>query len=230
MLATVDIADLGLRSTVRSLRQVPAPATVPGLRWLETAAAVPLASKTPPGFRRALMLAFWDDDAAAAAFMRDHPLGRHFAGSGFHALVRPLRAHGAWPGLPDDVPRARVTSHDGPVLVTTLAKLRMSQAIRFMRASRPAERSALDAPGFIWGTAATRPSGIQPPFMATVSLWESAEAAAAYAYADANAGHPRAVTEQRRKDFHHESAFIRHAPLATTGSVRGMPASVLEVT
>lgn len=58
--------------------------------------------------------------------------------------------------------------------------------------------------------------------MATVSVWSSDEAAAAYAYGDPGAGHPRAITEQRRKDFHHESAFIRYAPLAITGSVRGM--------
>lgn len=224
MIATVDIADLGVRRTLRSLRHRPAPAMVPGLRWLDTAAAVPLASKHPPGFRRTVMIAFWDDEEAAAAFTRDHPLGQRFAGSGFHAVLRPLRAYGAWPGLPAEVPRARVISSDGPVLVTTLGKLRMSQAVRFVRASRPAERSALAAAGFVWGTAATRPAGIHPPFMATVSLWSSAEAAAAYAYGDPDAGHPRAVTKQRRKDFHHESAFIRHVPLAITGSVRGMPA------
>jgi hypothetical protein len=224
MIATVDIADLGVRRTLRSLRHRPAPAMVPGLRWLDTAAAVPLASKHPPGFRRTVMIAFWDDEEAAAAFTRDHPLGQRFAGSGFHAVLRPLRAYGAWPGLPDEVPRARVISRDGPVLVTTLGKLRMSQSVRFFRASRPAERSALAAAGFVWGTAATRPAGIHPPFMATVSLWSSAEAAGGYAYGDPDAGHPRAVTKQRRKDFHHESAFIRHVPLAITGTVRGMPA------
>ena len=147
-----------------------------------------------------------------------------FAENGFHAVLRPIRAYGAWPGLPDEVPRARAISHDGPVLVTTLGKLRMSQAVRFLRASRPAERAALAAGGFVWGTAATRPAGMHPPFMATISLWSTADAAAAYAYADPDAGHPRAVTKQRRKDFHHESAFIRHVPLAITGSVRGMPA------
>lgn len=224
MIATVDIADLGVRRTLRSLRQRPPSSAVPGLRWLNTAIAAPLASKLPPGFRRAVMIAFWDDEASAAAFSRDHPLGQRFAAEeGFHAVLRPLRAYGAWPGLPDDVPRARATSQDGPVLVTTLGKLRMSQAIRFMRASRPAERAALAADGFVWGTAATRPEGLRPPFMATISLWNSADAAAAYAYADPAGGHPRAVTKQRGKDFHHESAFIRHLPLAMSGSVRGMP-------
>jgi hypothetical protein len=165
------------------------------------------------------MIAFWDDEEAAAAFAEDHPLGRRYADNGFRAVLRPLRAFGTWPGLPDDLPRARRAVHDGPVLVTTLGLLRVSQAGRFLRASRPAERSAVAAAGFVWGTAASR-----VPFMATVSLWSSDEAAAAYAYGDPDAGHPRAITEQRRKDFHHESAFIRFAPLVITGSVRGMPA------
>ena len=105
MIATVDIADLGVRRTLLSLRHRPAPTKIPGLRWLDTAAAVPLASKHPPGFRRSVMIAFWDDEDAAATFMREHPLGKRFAENGFHAVLRPIRAYGAWPGLPDEVPR-----------------------------------------------------------------------------------------------------------------------------
>lgn len=221
MIATVNVADLGARRTLRSLRHRPAPANVRGLRWLDTAVAAPLASKRPPGLRRSVMIAFWDDEDAAAAFAESHPLGQRYADNGFRAVLRPLRAFGTWPGLPDDVPRARRVVHDGPVLVTTLGRLRVTQAGRFLRASRPAERSAIAAAGFEWGTAASR-----PPFVATISLWSSDEAAAAYAYADPDAGHPRAIAKQRRKDFHHESAFIRYAPLAITGSVRGMPATV----
>jgi hypothetical protein len=118
----------------------------------------------------------WDDENAAAAFATTHPLAKRFAPNAFHAVLRPLRAFGTWPGLPDAVPRTRVTHHDGPVIVTTLARLRMSQALRFLRASRPAERAAIGADGFVWGTAAAR-----PPFVATVSAWSSDEAAAAYA-------------------------------------------------
>jgi len=218
MIATVNIADLGVWCTLRSLGRRPEPGNVPGLRWLDTAVAVPLASTRPPGVRRSVMIAFWDDEAAATAFADDHPLGQRYAGRGFRAVLRPLRAFGTWPGLPEDLPRARTAVHDGPVLVTTLGRLRATQAGRFFRASRPAERSAVAASGFVWGTAASR-----PPFMATVSLWTSDEAAIRYAYEDPDAGHPRAITNQRRKDFHHESAFIRYAPLAMTGSVRGMP-------
>jgi hypothetical protein len=222
MIATVDIADLGVRGTLRSLRHRLTPDDVPGLRWLDTAIAAPLASTRPPGLGRAVMIAFWDDQESAATFAAGHQLGQRFAASsGFHAVLQPLRAAGTWPGLPDDLPHARDAHHDGPVLVTTLARLRRTQVIRFFRASRPAERSAISADGFVWGTAATRT--IPFPF-ATVSLWSSGEAAAAFAYGDPDGGHPRAMTEQRRNDFHHESAFIRYAPLVMTGSVRGMPA------
>ena len=218
MIATIDIADIGARSTLGSFRRRPRPGSVPGLRWLDIAAAVPLASKRPPGLRRAVLFAMWDDQAAAAAFAASHPLAERFADNAFHAVLRPLRAFGTWPGLPEDVPRARVTHHDGPVIVTTLGRLRLSQTLRFLRASRPAERAAITADGFEWGTAAAR-----PPFVATVSMWSSDEAAAAYAYADAQAGHPQAIAQQRRKDFHHESAFVRYAVMSTSGPLPGRP-------
>ena len=219
MIATIDIADLGIRRTLGAFRRRPTPGDVPGLRWLDVAAAVPLASTRPPRLKRAVLLAMWDDEDAAAAFAASHPLAEGFTTGGFHAVLRPLRAFGTWPGLPDEVSRARKTHHDGPVLVTTLGRLRFSQAVRFFRASRPAERGAIGADGFVWGTAAAR-----PPFMATVSVWSSDDAAAAYAYADPHAGHPRAIAEQRRKDFHHQSAFVRYAVISTTGALPGEPA------
>src|SRR5439155_1085061 len=82
-----------------------------------------------------------------------------------------LRGHGAWPGLPPDLPAARAVPHDGPVVVLTLGRLRLSQVVRFLRASRPAEKSAVEASGMLWGTAAAR-----PPFVATISLWEDTKA------------------------------------------------------
>jgi heme-degrading monooxygenase HmoA len=218
MIATIDVADLGALSTLRALRRRPTPTDVPGLRWLDVAPAVPLASKRPPGLRRAVLFAMWEDETAAAAFADRSPFAERFAHDGFHAVMRPLRAFGTWRGLPDEVPRARVTQHDGPVIVTTLGRLRMSQTLRFLRASRPAERAAIQADGLVWGTAAAR-----PPFVATVSVWSSDEAAAAYAYADAHAGHPRAIARQRRKDFHHESAFVRYAVISSTGTLPGGP-------
>jgi hypothetical protein len=159
------------------------------------------------------MIALWDGTDDAATFTDSDPIAAQFA-TGLHATLRPLRAFGAWPGVDDEIPRSRLTAHDGAVVVVTLGQLRVSQAIRFLRASRPAERAAVEADGFIWGTASAR-----PPFVATVSIWDSADAAASYAYTPPDAGHPSAISRQRHKDFHHQSAFIRFAPIEIRGTL-----------
>src|SRR4051794_9009092 len=100
MIATIDVADVGALATLRALRRRPRPAEVPGLRWLDVAVAIPLASMRPPGLRRAVVFAMWDDENAAAAFADTHPLPAVLADGGFHAVLRPLRAFGTWPGLP----------------------------------------------------------------------------------------------------------------------------------
>src|SRR5688500_3202410 len=168
MIATIAIADIGRRPLIRAVRHRPAPGDVPGLRWLDVAPTVGLASKKPPTLRRAVLFAMWDDEQSAHAFTDTHAFAQPFADPGFHAVLRPLRAFGSWPGLPADVPRSRVAQHDAAVIVTTLGRLRLTQTLRFLRASRPAERAAVAADGFVWGTAAAR-----PPFVATVSAWSS---------------------------------------------------------
>ncbi len=218
MIATVTVADLSRRSLLGALRGRPAAGDVSGLRWLDLAPATALASFRPPDMRRAVLFAMWDDEHADQAFRATHPLAGRFADNGFHAVLRPLRAYGSWPGLPADTPRSRVTHHDGPVIVTTLGRLRISQAPRFLRASRPAEHAVVSSEGFLWGTAAAR-----PPFLSTMSVWSSEDAAIAYAYSDPGAGHPKAITRQRRKDFHKESAFIRYAVISSTGTLPGAP-------
>jgi hypothetical protein len=214
VIATVQLADLGTTGTIRTLLRRPTTDQVRGLRWAEVAVLAPLATTRPPRLRRAGLLAFWDDEHAADDFAESHPIGRRFAG-GFRATLGPLRAFGAWPGLPSDLPDARAVPHDGPVVVVTLGRLRLSQAVRFVRASRPAERAAVGAEGMLWGTAAAR-----PPFVATVSVWESSQASAAYAFGPGRP-HSNAIAAQRRKDFHRQSAFVRFAPLRIEGALAG---------
>ena len=215
MIATVDVADLGAVGTLRALLRRPDNRSVPGLRWANVAVLAPLATTRPPALRRAALLAFWEDEGAAHEFTETHPVGRRFAG-GFHACLRPLRAFGSWPGLPPEVPSARAVSHDGPVVVFTLGRLRLSQTVRFLRTSRPAERAARASSGMIWGTAAAR-----PPFVATISIWSSSEATAAYAYGQQRPQHSNAIAAQQRKDFHRQSAFVRFAPIHVRGTLDG---------
>jgi hypothetical protein len=214
MIATVQLADLGPLDTFRAVMRRPKPSETPGLRSVEVALFAPLALSGPPPVSRAGLLAFWDDDDAFDQFCGEDPIGKRFAG-GFQVRLEPLRAYGSWPGLPADVGSSRTVQSDGPVVVLTLGRLHLSQTVRFLRASRPAERAAVAHDGMIWGSAAVR-----PPFVATVSIWRNAQATAAYAYGR-QAPHSEAIREQQRKDFHRQSAFIRFAPLSVQGTLRG---------
>ena len=215
MIATVHVADLGPAGTVRALLRRPSAAKVPGLRWAEVSPAAPLAMNRPPSLRRAALFAFWDDEAAVDRFAASDPVARRFDG-GFHARLSPLRAFGSWPGLPADLTSERTVPHDGPVVVLTLGRLHLSQVVRFLRTSRPAERAALESPGLVWATAAAR-----PPFVATISIWEDSRSSATYAFGRQRPQHSEAIAEQQRKDFHRQSAFVRFAPIRLEGALDG---------
>ena len=212
--ASVHVGDVGV---ARALRLLGGPGQVAGLVSSETAVAAPLRSRriVVPMPGRVAFIAFWASDAAFDAFNATHPFARHFH-SGWWARLEPSRAFGNWPGLGTDVPRARTVTSDGPVVVLTLGRLRLRRARPFVRSSRPAEAAAVGAPGFQWGTALAR-----PPFVSTLSLWESGEAAAAYAYGVDGTAHRAAIAADRQMPFHHTSAFVRFRVVEVHGSLGG---------
>jgi hypothetical protein len=214
----VHLADVGAATALTLSRKPPAPGSIAGLRNAEVGLAAPLRSGLlpRPQLGRAVLIAFWDDDDAIDRFESAHPLAARFA-SGWRARLEPLRAFGAWPGLPADVPKPRTVEHDGPVAVVTLGRLRASQAIRFVRASAKAEASVLAAPGLVWATGIGR----VPKIVATFSLWESAAAAATYAYGRRDPAHPNAIASGEAKPFHHQQAFIRFRPYGVHGHLDG---------
>jgi hypothetical protein len=213
---SVQIADVGVGAGFRLLGKRPKDGSIPGLRHADIAAATPLsASVVPrPGFSRIALYSFWDDDEALDAFVRTHPLAARFHG-GWHARLQPLRAFGSWPGLDEDISRSRHTSGDGPVVVLTLGRLRLTRTVRFLRTSAKAEAAALAAPGSLWATALAR-----PPFVSTCSLWESTKAVSGYAYGRV-CGHPDAIDADAAQPFHHRSAFVRFRPYHVEGSLTG---------
>lgn len=215
MIVTVQIVDVGAVGTLQRVMRRPKPAETPGLRSAEVAVFAPLATSRPPRLTRVGLIGFWDDEDAFDRSLHDGPIGGRFAG-GFQARLQPLRAHGSWPGLPADVPSRRAVQHDGPVVVLTLGRLRISQTVRFLRASRPAERAAVGHDGMIWGSAAAR-----PPFVSTVSIWRDSQATAGYAYGSNPPAHNDAIDQQKRRDFHRQSAFIRFAPTRLEGTLDG---------
>ncbi len=217
MIASVHLADAGARSALSILRRPPDPRTVPGLRHVDAALAAPLRGsvRPAPDIRRVALVAFWDDDAALDAYLADHAVAATMA-DGWHLRLEPLRAFGTWPGLPDGVPTSRTVEHQGPAAVLTLGRLRLSQTVRFLRTSAKAEAAVGAAPGLAWATGLGR-----PPFVGTCSLWHTTEALSAYAYGREIPAHPDAITANRVKPFHHQSAFIRFRPYGSHGRLDG---------
>jgi hypothetical protein len=217
MIASVHIADVGVRAALAALRKPPVPGSTVGLRHADVALTAPLRGGGLPSVSvgRVGLIAFWDDDTALDRFLAHHPIAGVFAG-GWHVRLDPLRAFGTWPGLSSDVPAPRSVEHEGPAAVLTLGRLRASQAVRFFRTSAKAERSATKAAGLTWATALAR-----PPFVATCSLWRDSRALSTYAYGHREPAHANAIDAQNTKPFHHESAFIRFRPYDSRGRLGG---------
>lgn len=217
MIASVHIAELSPRASIRALRSTPDPAATPGLRYADVLTGAPLSAsllpKPAPG--RVGLVAVWDDDAAIDRFLDGHPLARVLS-SGWHARLEPLRATtNGWAGMPPLVGEEQPVSDDEPVAVLTYGRLNVRRAYRFLRASAPAEGEALDHPALLASTGLARP----PRLVATFSLWRSAAGMREYAYR--GGGHTAAMRDMRRREFHSEYLFARFRPYATHGTWDG---------
>ena len=222
MIATVHLVDRGVRSMLRSLGLAPQPGEVSGLWEARTLIAAPLGGRPPvPQFGRLGLVAFWEEDAAADAFLAgDHPLVERLAG-GWSARLDPLRAvpeaGGHFPGVPTDLPSGPDDGQsDEPVVVLTIGHLRRRRTIPFLRASNRAERQVVGSPGLLWGTGL---ANVGQSVVATLSLWASS--VEPHAYATSTDGHTRAMREDRQRSFHHAGSFVRFRPYVVTGSLAG---------
>lgn len=214
MVTSVHVATIGARA---ALFRAPKPADVPGLISADAGLTGALSGSVlpRPNLKQVAMIAFWEDEAALDGFLASHKSATALRG-GWQARLEPLRAHGDWPGLDPDIRRTRTAESEGPVVVTTLGRLKLSQAIRFLKTSAPAEERVMQAPGMLWATGFG-----QPPFVATISIWESAQASIDYAYGEAQPEHAEAIGIDRARTFHREKAFIRYLPLRIEGDAGG---------
>jgi hypothetical protein len=219
MIASVHIADVGRLTALGLQRERPRPAQVPGLRYAEMTVAAPLSSRLLPGLTpgRVGLIAAWEDDQALDRFLEEHLLARRLD-AGWRVRLRPMRIWGAWSPLPDLIDREQSMEADEPAAVLTIGRLRLSQTLRFLRASAAAEELALREQAMVASTGLAR----LPNLVATFSLWRSVAAMRAYTRGSAEPGHAAAVDAHKARPFHHESAFIRFRPYDAHGSWDGV--------
>lgn len=217
MIVSIHIAEVGPREAAEVLLRPPRADRVPGLTYAETTTTAALGEPLlpPRHFGRVGMIAAWKSDAALDEFLRLHPVARHLA-RGWRVRLEPLRVFGAWAGMPGLPATAQPVDEGEPVGVLTLGRLRLRRIGAFRRAAGPAEADAIASPALLAGTGLARP----PRLVATFTLWRSAAAMRKYA-TGAGGTHRAAVAADRARPFHHESAFVRFRPYASSGSWDG---------
>lgn len=222
------LAELPARTSARVLTRPPVPADVPGgVRGLRHAEGFVLMQLGSPSLspqrmqvRRVAMFARWDDEDALERFLRDAPLGRALA-TGWHVRLEFLRRYGTLECLADLPARQGSWQQHEPVVAVTLARLKLPQLPRFLTWGKPVERLVASHPGATLALAAVRP----PRHFSTFSVWRTVESMTAMVHGSSDVPnrevHAAAMREQARRDFHHESVFLRFRPLSEHGSWQG---------
>lgn len=218
MLFSLHIADIGPRHALAFLRSQPSTEELKGLRYALTTIAAPLGPHLlpRPKFGRVALIAAWDDDEALDRFLSSHPLATRLSG-GWQVRLAPTRVFGAWHGIEGLPSQEQPMDEHEPVAVLTLGRLRLTQTLRFLRASAAAEGLAVREPALLTSTGLAR----LPHLVATFSLWRTTAAMRAYATGQHQPEHRAAVQAHAAQPFHHESAFIRLRPYAAHGSWDG---------
>ncbi len=162
------------------------------------------------------LFARWDSETAIGDFLCNSKLGLELA-KGWHVRMEFLRRWGHISEL-DGLP-AVAMDHDEmhPVVAVTLARLKVSQALRFIRWGKPVEEQVRDNPETTISLAAMRPVGT----LSTFSIWRTQKAMTDMVNGrtkgpSANR-HAKAMQERNRKDFHHEFTTLRFRPISEHG-------------
>jgi hypothetical protein len=166
------------------------------------------------------VFAAWQSENAIDDFMRSSRLGRALV-MGWHIRMEFVRRWGHINEL-DVLPRVALADDDNqPVVAVTLARLRVSQALRFIRWGRPVEQQVRDDPATTITLAAMRPLRT----LSTFSIWRTQRAMTDMVHGRSAAPladrHTKAMQERNRKDFHHEFATLRFRPISEQGSWQG---------
>jgi len=140
---------------------------------------------------------------------------------GWHVRMEFVRRWGKMQGL-DDLPQSALELDDeDPVVSVTLARLRVKEAVRFIRWGKPVERQVRDDPATTIALAAIRPLRT----LSTFSIWRTQRDLKQMVHGrrndEASQKHVSAMQERNRKDFHHEFITMRFRPLSEHGSWEG---------
>ena len=163
------------------------------------------------------MLACWSDTAGADAFDTSD-LGHAWRARATETAridLQPISSRGQWSGR-EPFGRPAASDPDGPVAVLTRARLRAGRTTAFYRAVPPVAAALHASAGVRLAIGVGEaPVGLQGTF----SVWDSASAVRAFAYA--SPAHAAVVRRTPSERWYREELFARFAVLRARGTVDG---------
>lgn len=196
----------------------------PGLRHAESfftmQLGAPVLSTRRYGWSEVGTFAWWQNEGALDAFLASAQ-GQSFA-EAWHVRGRLYRRWGRVSEIDGATLYPDAAAPDAPVVAVTLARLRLTETLRFTRWGKPVERQVRDHAGKTLALAAMRPLAT----FCTFSIWrdEAAMVGMVQGRRESTDGtsHALAMRERSRKDFHHEFTTLRLAPLREVGRWHGV--------
>jgi quinol monooxygenase YgiN len=198
----------------RALRRVPGLHHAECLLHMKMGSAVSSPSRYQ--WNSLVFFAFWESEEHLDRFLEAPPY-RVFERPAWHMRMRFYRRWGSYTGLEGATKFTEHEQPEGPVAAVTLARLKLSQTLRFARVGKGVESQVRDHPGLVRGAVAFRPLNK----FSTFSVWESEEAMrdmvrGTHGEADGTQ-HRDAMIERAKKPFHYEFTTMRFIPLSEHG-------------
>ncbi len=223
MLFSAHLVDTSPLTALR--RSAPIPDEVPGLRSARSAVSTPFSGGLPrPQLGREVLLACWDHENSLDAFLTSD-VGAVFAG-GVDIRLQLVRAVGIFPGVTraeiDEALDGVPAEFDGPSAAITLGTAYLKTAPAFFRVNTGLEKQFLDTSSGRWGTAMTN---LRTRFVATLTFWDSQDAASSYmmngAHGAAARDHYNPAVDPNGHEFVTDGGFLGFRPLSIRGSIDG---------
>jgi hypothetical protein len=172
-------------------------------------------SSTKPNWQQWGILAVWDtkesfDDFYATSFVRKW--WNAFRAETWTILCEPIQCHGKWSGK-EPFKAQSTPGYDGPVVVLTRARIRLSRLLIFWRSVKPIAADLEEAPGRVLNFAI----GQTHHLIGTFSIWDNVANMKAFAYTPG--AHLDVINRARKENWFKEDLFARFRPIAAMGSL-----------
>lgn len=179
----------------------------------------PVLSAPRYNFQSFAFFAWWRDEDSLEEFLRQP--SHHFFEDGWHVRMKLYRRWGKIAALENAIVDPSLAVPNKPMVAVTLARLKLSETLRFTKWGKPVESQVRDHKGQTLALAALRPLNT----FSTFSIWknESEMLSMVQGKNKINDGesHKLAMQERTRKDFHHEFSTMRFTPIKEVGMWNG---------